>query len=202
MMGNTPKTREQMINETQAKLLVSARKSFSTLGYAATSMDDFTASVGLTRGALYHHFGSKKGLFAAVVREIDGEIDQALLHISDQEPDAWKGLFKRGVAYLEMALTPEIQQVLLQDAKAVLGCELMQIQMQCMDSVSALLQRGMDDGVIQEANPETLGVLINGSLMEAAFWVTQDAGNNRDVAKSRLKDALHCWEVLMMGIRK
>ncbi len=34
-------------------------------------MDEIAASVNLTRGALYHHFGDKQGLFTAVVEQID-----------------------------------------------------------------------------------------------------------------------------------
>ena len=51
-----------MIEDTRARLIASARRAFATQGYANTSMDDFTARAGLTRGALYHHFGDKKGL--------------------------------------------------------------------------------------------------------------------------------------------
>lgn len=190
-------THAKMIEETQQKLIVSARKAFIAEGYAATSMDDFTAKVGLTRGALYHHFGSKKGLFAAVVRQIDSEVDQELLEISDAELDPWQGLFLRGCAYLKMALRPEIQQILLKDAKAVLGEELSVIQMQCLDSVSLLLERAMQEGRITHVNPHALAVLINGSLTEAAFWIATS-----DVPEMGLKDALSCWEVLMKGLLK
>ncbi|MFO6393111.1 TetR/AcrR family transcriptional regulator, partial [Pseudomonas aeruginosa] len=62
----TRKTRAEMLAETRAKLVSAARQAFGTIGYADTSMDELTASVGLTRGALYHHFGDKKGLLAAV----------------------------------------------------------------------------------------------------------------------------------------
>ncbi|MEW9106654.1 TetR/AcrR family transcriptional regulator, partial [Paenibacillus sp.] len=65
------KARKEMIEETRRKLLEAAREAFGTIGYANTSMDELTASVGLTRGALYHHFGDKKVLLAAVVEEID-----------------------------------------------------------------------------------------------------------------------------------
>lgn len=76
------RSRAEMIAATRAKLLAAARLAFQQAGYAATSMDDFTASAGLTRGALYHHFGDKKGLLAAVAAQIDDEIDQRLNAIS------------------------------------------------------------------------------------------------------------------------
>ena len=56
------RSRAEMIEETRRKLLATARESFRLAGYAATSMDDLTAAAGLTRGALYHHFGDKLSL--------------------------------------------------------------------------------------------------------------------------------------------
>lgn len=57
------KPRAEMIEETRTKLIRAARQQFGKAGYAATVMDDLTAQAGLTRGALYHHFGDKKGCF-------------------------------------------------------------------------------------------------------------------------------------------
>ncbi|MGG2474193.1 TetR/AcrR family transcriptional regulator, partial [Rhizobium sp. BR5] len=72
------KPRSEMIAETRTKLLAAGRKAFGSIGYAEASMDDFTAEAGLTRGALYHHFGDKKGLLLAVVAEIDAEMTKRL----------------------------------------------------------------------------------------------------------------------------
>lgn len=69
------KARTEMIEETRQKLVAAARRQFGSVGYAETVMDDLTAQAGLTRGALYHHFGDKKGLFLAVVQAIDSEMD-------------------------------------------------------------------------------------------------------------------------------
>ncbi|HSX74615.1 MAG TPA: helix-turn-helix domain-containing protein, partial [Shinella sp.] len=76
------KPREEMIAETRAKLIAAGRQAFGTVGYAAASMDDFTAGAGLTRGALYHHFGDKKGLLQAVIQQIDAEMTLRLNRIS------------------------------------------------------------------------------------------------------------------------
>src|SRR5471032_1250325 len=109
------RTRAEM-EETRATLLATARKVLSERGYADTSMDDLTAQAGLTRGALYHHFGDKKGLLTAVVEQIDAETDDRLQAISDSAGDPWEGFSSRCRAYLEMALEPEIQRIVLRDA--------------------------------------------------------------------------------------
>lgn len=86
-----PKARSQMIEETRAKLLDAGRQAFGSVGYAQTSMDELTASVGLTRGALYHHFGDKKGLLQAVVQQIDAELDAQLAQEFEQASSPWEG---------------------------------------------------------------------------------------------------------------
>ena len=48
------KPREEMIAETRAKLIAAGRHAFGTVGYASSSMDDFTAGAGLT-GDDYDH---------------------------------------------------------------------------------------------------------------------------------------------------
>jgi len=59
--------RAETMAENREKLVRAARQAFAARGYAAASMDELTASAGLTRGALYHNFGDKKGLLWAVV---------------------------------------------------------------------------------------------------------------------------------------
>lgn len=66
-------------------------------------MDELTASAGLTRGALYHHFGDKKGLLAAVVQQIDDEMNLRLGAILAAGEDLWSGFRAYNRAYLEMA---------------------------------------------------------------------------------------------------
>lgn len=85
------KPRAEMIEETRAKLIEAARRAFADNGYAGASMDELTASAGLTRGALYHHFGDKKGLLAAVVQQIDDEMNLRLGAILAAGEDLWSG---------------------------------------------------------------------------------------------------------------
>lgn len=95
--------RSEMIAETRAKLVAAARRAFGAVGYADASMDDFTAEAGLTRGALYHHFGDKRGLLEAVIAEIDAEMNERLRAVSGRAKDPWQGFVDECIAYIEMA---------------------------------------------------------------------------------------------------
>ena len=113
--------RGEMIAETRAKLIGAARKAFGEVGYAEASMDDFTAEAGLTRGALYHHFGGKQGLLEAVVVEMDREMSARIQKLAAKAADPWQAFVVECTAYIEMALEPEIQRIVHLDGPAVLG---------------------------------------------------------------------------------
>ena len=55
---NSAKTRE--------KILDISLKVFGQKGYAQTKLSDIAKEVGITRGAIYHHFNSKSELFSAL----------------------------------------------------------------------------------------------------------------------------------------
>ncbi|MGO3746676.1 MAG: TetR/AcrR family transcriptional regulator [Alcaligenes aquatilis] len=188
------RTRAEM-EETRATLLATARTFFAERGYADTSMDELTAQAGLTRGALYHHFGDKKGLLAAVVDQIDAEMDERLQAISNNAEDAWDGFIHRCHAYLEMALEPEMQRIVLCDAKAVLGGASPESHQYCVGSMEGLIQALMDQGRIEQADPHALASLIYGSLAEAAFWIAQ--GEDGD---ARLVKGLAALDLLLRGL--
>lgn len=189
------RTRAEM-EETRATLLATARQVFSERGYADTSMDDLTAQASLTRGALYHHFGDKKGLLVAVVAQIDTEMDARLQAISDDAGDAWEGFRNRCRAYLEMAQEPEIQRIVLRDARAVLGPPSPREQRHCITSMQKLLEQLMQRGIVVQSAPEVLALMIYGSLVEAAFWIAESEHSN-----DRLTQALSAMELLLQGIR-
>ncbi|MFJ5508537.1 TetR/AcrR family transcriptional regulator [Pectobacterium jejuense] len=188
------RTRAEM-EETRATLLATARKVFSERGYADTSMDDLTAQASLTRGALYHHFGDKKGLLAAVVEQIDAEMDERLQVISDTAEDAWEGFRRRCRAYLEMALEPEIQRIVLRDARAVLGGASPDSQRHCVESMQRLIDNLIQQGVVADADPQALASLIYGSLAEAAFWIADGEDGN-----ARLAQGVTALELLLRGL--
>ncbi|AYM77123.1 transposon Tn10 TetC protein [Janthinobacterium sp. HH103] len=188
------RTRVEM-EETRASLLATARTVFSERGYADTSMDDLTAQAGLTRGALYHHFGDKKGLLLAVVEQIDAEMDGRLQSISDSAGDLWEGFRHRCRAYLEMALEPEIQRIVLRDARAVLGGASPDSQRHCLESMQGLIRELIHQGIVADTCPEALASMIYGSLAEAAFWIADgDEGN------ARLIKGVAALDLLLRGL--
>lgn len=192
------KPRKEMIAETKAKLIAAGREAFASVGYAAASMDDFTARAGLTRGALYHHFGDKKGLFAAVLMEIDGEMSERLRQISARAANAWQGYEDECIAYIEMALEPEIQRIVLRDGPAVLGDPSQwPNQSACIQAMTKSLKTLLDEGTITNIDPEAAARLISGATLYAAQWIA-NADNPEEVSKK----AVAAFRALLGGLRK
>lgn len=154
------------------KLIAAARTAFAERGYAAASMDELTAAAGLTRGALYHGFGDKKGLLAAVVAQIDAETATKLKLARESARDAWGGLLEEGMTYIAMALDPEFQRIMLLDGPAVLGNpSTWPGEQACLEVTIRTMRALRDDGIIQAVDVEAAARLFNGAALTAALWV-------------------------------
>ncbi|TGN55394.1 TetR/AcrR family transcriptional regulator [Paracoccus liaowanqingii] len=166
------RTRAEMMDETRRKLLASARAAFAEKGFAETSMDDLTAAVGLTRGALYHNFGDKKGLFAAVVDQIDAEMAGRARSLAEAKDTAWHALLAEGSAYIEMALDTEVQRIVLRDGPAVLGDPARwPSQNRCLDATREAVAQLLVEGLLRPVDVEAASRLLNGAALNAALWV-------------------------------
>ena len=190
------RARSEMIEETRGKLVVAAREAFGRLGYADTSMDDLTATAGLTRGALYHHFGDKKGLLRAVVTAMDAEMDERL-DAASATSDLWAGFVGRCRLYLETALEPDIQRIVLKDAPTFLGAGYLETSRRaCHISLTERLSVMMENEVVRRGDAETLAHMINGALVDAALWIAE-----ADDPAPRLAKAVANLDLLLCGLK-
>ena len=165
-------TQEERSSSTRSKLLAVGRRLFAKRGYTATSLEDITRGADLTKGAFYHHFPDKQALFQAVFETLEVEL-VATVTAAAIGNDAWLR-FRAGCrAFLEEALDPEVQRIVLRDAPAVLGWD----KFQEIDSrynvelITAGLHAAIDEGHLEASDPETLAQLVLGTLCEGARLV-------------------------------
>ncbi|WP_411556425.1 TetR/AcrR family transcriptional regulator (plasmid) [Pantoea agglomerans] len=170
------KRRAETMEENRAKLIAAARTAFAEKGFAAASMDELTASVGLTRGALYHNFGDKKGLLAAVVAQVDGEMAQQAKAVASGVSDPWEKLVAEGIAYIRMAMDAEVQRIVLRDGPAFLGDPSQwPSQNSCLEATRETITRLIDSGIMKPVNVDAAAHLLNSAALNAALWVASSS---------------------------
>ena len=190
------RSRAETMEENRVKLVGAARKAFAATGYAAASMDDLTAAVGLTRGALYHAFGDKLGLLGAVVAEVDGEMAARAKQAAAKAPDLWESLLVEAIAHIEMALEPEIQRIILLDGPAYLGDPSeWPSTSACLASIRERLSALIADGVVRSVDADAATRLLSGAAFNAALWVAAGAE-----PRERLPKAIAAFRMMAEGL--
>jgi len=112
-------SQQQRADATIDLLVQSATRLFGERGYANTSLEDIGLDCGLTIGAIYHHFGNKKALFAAANEAAERRIIETDDDVAEGE---MLSLFqKRWKALLTLCNEPGFRQIVLIDSPNVLG---------------------------------------------------------------------------------
>ncbi|MGF6475960.1 AcrR family transcriptional regulator [Pantoea dispersa] len=188
--------RAEQVEETRGKLIAAARRAFAQKGYSEASMDDLTAAAGLTRGALYHNFGDKKGLLQAVIDQIDGEILEQMRAAGQQYHTRWHAFLAEAITYIEMSLEPEVQRIMLLDGPAVLGDpSRWPNQTACLRTTAAMLAELIEEGTVKPVDTEAAAQLVNGAALNAALWIAA-----ADEPVAALPRAVQAFRLLVSGL--
>ncbi|GGV71278.1 TetR family transcriptional regulator [Streptomyces longisporoflavus] len=160
---------------TRQALLAEGRRRFAADGYHHVVLAEVAEAVGVTKGAAYHHFDSKAGLFRAVVCEVQRELGERVASEADRHEDLWEQLRAGCRAFLAAGTDPAVRQILLVDAPTVLGWD----EWRALDEESSArhLAEALTSlaaaGIIAEQPVEPLARLLSGAMNEAALWIAR-----------------------------
>jgi AcrR family transcriptional regulator len=184
-----PRTQRERTETTTTRLVEAARPLFAADGFTATLLDDVVRRAGVSKGALYHHFPSKRELFAAVFEREQEHLAAASLAAYRRRRDHWAGFEAACRAYLEASLDPGVQRITLLDAPAVLGWERLR-EIEDRHTVAQLragLERAVAEGIIARRPVEPLVQMLNGALCESAMLAAR-SGNPRAVTRHVMRE--------------
>lgn len=182
-----PDSRVEKGRATRDTLVRIARDLFGERGYDGTSIGAVLDAAGVARGALYHHFATKEELFDAVLDREVAQIADAAAQAARAARDPLDGLRAGSATWLQIALDPAIQRILLLDAPAVVGWkrwrELDEAHMLggLRAGIAVLAARGRVD----EAEVNTLAHMVLAAVSEAALLIAQASDQEVALANGR-----------------
>ncbi|HEX9560479.1 MAG TPA: helix-turn-helix domain-containing protein [Candidatus Dormibacteraeota bacterium] len=175
--------REAQGDATRLALVTAARGLFGERGYAATSIEEVAARAGVTKGAVYHHFGGKANLFQEVYEEVMREVSDQVVSVF-LEPDHWTALAAGCQLMIDAQLDPAVRRIALHDARSVLSYDVLHMIESRYGAVGirGALRKAMHGGVIERQPLRPLALLLSGALSAACFYVAdaEDPAQARD----------------------
>jgi AcrR family transcriptional regulator len=186
----TQRTQAERSEATRSALIGTARRLFADRRYAGVGTEEIVRAAGVTRGALYHHFAGKAGLFAAVFEQIESELATRFADEALSKPDAWEAMLAGLELFLEVCREPEVRQIALIDAPAVLGWTAWR-EVESRYSLG-LIRVGLENlvkaGITRPQPIEPLAHAILGMLTVAGLYVAN--ADDADVARAEMGEVL------------
>jgi AcrR family transcriptional regulator len=176
--------RAEQVRQTRAALIAAGRRLFGRDGFAATSVEDLAREARVTTGALYHHFPTKTALFETVFQEVHRELLAESAAAAEGSADLVEVLLAGFDAFLDAVLLPEVRQIVVTDAPAVLGLARF-TELDERDAFSEIvfvLTAAIEAKELEVEEPEILARLLLGSLTRGAMLIASspDPASTRD----------------------
>jgi AcrR family transcriptional regulator len=186
--------RAEQVRQTRAALVAAGRRLFGRDGFAATSVEDLAREARVTTGALYHHFPTKTALFETVFEGVHAELLESSRRAATGASDELEALSLGFEAFLDAVLEPDVQQILITDAPAVLGlARFTELdERYAFRAIVAALQAATAAGKLSVADPETVARMLLGALVRGGMLIAGSAepGQTRDAVARAIRAML------------
>jgi AcrR family transcriptional regulator len=181
-------SRRQQYSATTKKALVEvATTQFTEHGYGGTSLDSIVAGARVTKGALYHHFSGKQGIFEAVFAKVEDDAAAQIKAALRDSADPWEKALAGLRAFLAVVQEPTYQRVVIQEGPAILGYERFREQEErssygiVQDIVGSVLEASTYE--LDEPMKQTFSRIFFGAMSAAGESVSSADDPKRAVAR-------------------
>jgi AcrR family transcriptional regulator len=175
--------------ETRSRLLDAAITRLSETGPDA-SFDAIAADVGVTKGALYHHFGSKEGLVEEIYKEAVRRHAEQVMAASSEGTGrerlqglvaASAKLYGSGTPFYRLLLRLHVEAG---TSRPYLGPTARLVQARQREYMTDLVCLGQRDGSLRDdLNASALGQMVNAALQGFLVQQVEPASAQRQAAE-------------------
>ena len=172
-------------------MIDAARRLFIKRDYGEVSTADVLREAGVSRGALYHHFPSKRELYREVWRDSERRLLERLAAAAAEARTPFEALAAGCRAYLdESATNREFQRIGLLQSRTVLGWEAWRegIRDLGLATMRGGIEAAMEAGELRKTDPEATAHLVMAALIEAGLLIA--TARDREAARAAAEPPL------------
>lgn len=156
--------------ERRNQILRAARAVFIEKGFLAARVEDVAARAGLSKGAVYFYFPSKRHLFMALVSEEHENTYGFLQQAEEDVRPAIVKLLDLGLKYLDYfaGLKSPPRFFLMMCEQGIRDDEIREecqaVHQQFVDSATRILAQGMAEGAFRESDPHAIAMMLKAMI--------------------------------------
>lgn len=187
-MEQVKRRREMYAEATRRALLDVGLQLFVERGFTATSAEDIVHAAGLSRGALYHHFDGKIGLFEAILKEQEQSAVLRIAEALSKASDPWQQAMAGMLAYLDICCESNYREIVLAQGPIALGWRRWREldRQHFLGILTSRVSDFIDAGLIVSYPAELIAATIYGTLTELALAIAES--KNSKEARSHAGD--------------
>lgn len=149
-------------------------------------MEDIVETEQLTRGAVYHHFKSKKGLFYAVFEHAHQLIAEEISAVDEKNEDQLEQLIEGCRIFIETISKENMYRILLVDGPSVLGWQIFRRfdKENSMKLLQNQIEQLQDKDILQQNSSIVMTHTLSGAINELSIWVSEQNDKKKAIEKS------------------